>query len=158
MAQIAVLRSEEGWITATDVRELFEALRSPSPGNVSRNMGTLRTRDHLVRRSDGSGWALTPTGQQKVNDLIGHLDMAVVLPLVADVAGAQFGEALHSVIPPALAPIRWSLEVAEFLDENPFDLKVFCMTRFPKDASDTEYLDPIEHLIPVIPRCSLSRV
>ncbi|MCH7584397.1 MAG: hypothetical protein IH941_04465 [Acidobacteria bacterium] len=90
MAQIAVLRSEEGWITATDVRELFEALRIPSPGNVSRNMGTLRTRDHLVRRSDGSGWALTPTGQQKVNDLIGHLDMAVVLPLLADVAGAQF--------------------------------------------------------------------
>lgn len=40
--------------------------------------------------------------------------------------------------------------MAEFLDENPFDHERVLYDSIPKDASDTEYLDPIEHLIPVI--------
>ncbi len=150
MAHIAVLRSETGWATAADVRGLFEALRIPTPANVPRDMGRLKDRGYLVKRSDGSAWAVTPTGEQKVNELIGRLDLAALLPLLASVPGAKFGEAVHSVVPPELAPLRWAFEVSEFLEEYPFHVNVFCMTRFPKDESDTEYLDPIRHLIPVI--------
>ncbi|MFN2477244.1 MAG: hypothetical protein ABR526_12995 [Chthoniobacterales bacterium] len=40
--------------------------------------------------------------------------------------------------------------IARLTEEFPFEQNVFLMTRFPQDASDTGYLDPIRDIIPVL--------
>lgn len=145
---MAGLRSGDGWFTTGAVNELFDAFRIPRPANTSAILGRLRDEDRFTILTD-QGWSLTPLGQEQVIELVGELELARLLPQLAEVAGAEFGDALHTVISPTWAPIRWTAAVTSFLERYPFDTNVFCMTRFPKNEDDTEYLDPVEEVIDV---------
>ncbi|MGH2806723.1 MAG: hypothetical protein ACRDKT_05550 [Actinomycetota bacterium] len=57
---------------------------------------------------------------------------------------------LHTLIPPSLAPAAWLPAIQRMLGESPFERNVFCMTRFPESEADTEYLDPVQALIPAM--------
>lgn len=102
----------------------------------------------LFHRNLQPSWSLSPEGAQLVIELMGGIDARAVLAELSAADGTEFGHALHTVIPPTLAPIKWQRAIQQMLREYDFDTNVFCMTRFPRSTSDAEYLDPIENVIP----------
>jgi len=80
---------------------------------------------------------------------MGAVDVVAVLAELTATSGAELGRTLHTVIPPALAPVKWQAPIQRMLSDFDFDTNVFCMTRFPIDESDTEYLDPVADVIPI---------
>jgi hypothetical protein len=147
--QLAGARRGDGWFGPADVAGLLETLRVPAPVRIDNELGRLRAKDLLLRRKEKPAWSLTPKGQEEVKKLLAGVDTAAVLANLDPIAGTEFGHALHTVIPPSLAPVKWQEPIQRMLVEYDFDINVFCMTRFPRDAQDTEYLDPVADVIPV---------
>lgn len=145
LGQLAELRSGSGWFSITEVKQMFEALRVPAPANPSAALAKLKD-TKLVIKGQG-GWSLTPLGRTRVNELIGNLDPAVIEAEIAGALGAELGHALHTLIPPAFAPVKWAAPIKRMLESFPFEMNVFCMTRFPESADDTDYLDPVHGVI-----------
>jgi hypothetical protein len=141
------LRNQDGWFSAADVRSLLEALRLPAPANVDRDLGKLRQDGDLVRRESRPSWSVTPGGAERIRRLVADVDPASLATELAGVPGAELGHVLHTLIPPALAPAAWVPAIQRMLRDSPFERNVFCMTRFPKNEADTEYLDPVRPLI-----------
>jgi hypothetical protein len=88
-------------------------------------------------------------GQNTVAELVGDIDVGLIEASLHPSNGAVFAEGLHTVVPPSFAPVRWVADIERFLEDFPFDQNVFLMTRFPRDAQDESYLDPIRELIEV---------
>jgi hypothetical protein len=149
VGQLAGARHGDGWFAPADVAELFETLRVPPPVRIDNELGRLRAKELLVRRKGKPPWSLTPQGREQVKALLANVDTAAVLADLYRLAGTEFGHTLHTVIPPSLAPVKWQEPIQRMLVEYHFDTNVFCMTRFPRDAQDTEYLDPVADVMPV---------
>ena len=129
------------------MRRLSEALRLPPAGNVDQELARLRTQRLITRRASQPPWSLTPEGSERVRTLIGQLEPIAMAAELAAVPGAELGQVLHTVIPPALAPIRWAAAIERMLRDHPFERNVFCMTRFPEDRDDSRYLDPVRPVL-----------
>lgn len=149
IGDLAGARRGYGWFAPTDVAALFEALRIDRPANISEELSRLRKNRLVTARTTRPGWSLTPVGRERINELVGSVDVAAVMAELAGAPGAELGHVLHTLIPPTLAPVKWQPPIQRMLREYDFDTNVFCMTRFPEDASDTEYLDPVAEIIPV---------
>jgi hypothetical protein len=147
--QLAGARSGNGWFDSSGVVELFETLRVNPPKRLDNELGRLRTKELLYRRDSRPAWSLTPEGVERVKHVMGAVDPRAVLPQLSGADGTEFGDALHTVIPPAMAPIKWQAPIQQMLRSYDFETNVFCMTRFPRDAEDEEYLDPIAEVVPV---------
>jgi hypothetical protein len=78
---------------------------------------------------------------------VGKLDLAAIESEMLAAGSAELSQARHPVIPPELAPARWTAAMRRLLDEFPFERNVFCMTRFPKDEAELEYPDPVRDVI-----------
>lgn len=145
LGELAGYRNEDGWFAITDIRDMFEILRVPAP-DVQRAIRQLVDTKSVVRAASGKRWSLTPAGRQRARGLMGDVDSERLAPQLAAVAGADFGHARHTVIPPGLAPIRWQSGIRGFLDRFPFDTNVFCMTRFP-DRERERLPDPVGEVV-----------
>ena len=132
------------------ISELFEILRVPAPVNVKRDLQLLEQAHLTVKRKASEHWAPTPNGIEQVMDLMGAVDLDHLAPDLTALRGADFGDELHTTIAPEFSPIQWARPISEFLARHPFEKNVFLITRFPQDESDTEYLDPVRHLVPAL--------
>ena len=148
VGQLAGAQNGDGWFSPTDVASLFEALRVQPPKRTDNELGRLRDQELLYRRAASPVWSLTPEGAEVVKRLLGELDPQALLAQLAPSDGTEFGHALHTVIPPTMAPVKWQAAIQRMLRDYDFGANVFCMTRFPQDAADTEYLDPVAEVIP----------
>lgn len=148
LGELAGARNGDGWLAPKDIADLFEGFHLPPPGNVSQDLTRLRKSGLARTRATKPAWSITPEGHATVADLIGDVDAATVIAELAASPGAQLGNALHTVIPPVLAPIKWRAPIQQMLRDFDFNTNVFCMTRFPEDESDTEYLDPVTQMLP----------
>jgi hypothetical protein len=126
---------------------MFETLRLPRPGNVSQSLARLRDAGHVVRRTTGGSWSLTPLGRERTAALIGAVDPAAIEAELAAIGVAELDHAPHVLIPPELAPVRWATPIQVLLERFPFENNVFCMTRFPKGEREDEYPDPVREVI-----------
>lgn len=145
VGQIAGMRNQDGWFSSGDVSAVFEAFRIPAPPNLPATLGNLGKKHLLVRRTKQPNWSLTPKGRKTVIELLGDVDAAKLEPQMAELPGAEFGHAHQTVLPPGLAPPKWTSGINELLDRYPFETNVLCMTRFPRDRPD----DPIPRVIEV---------
>jgi hypothetical protein len=146
--QLAGAQRGDGWFDPRDIAAVFQALRVPPPARVDNELSNLRKRQLLMHRGVAPSWSLTPEGRESVKDLMGNVDTGALLEQLTAADGAEFGHALHTVIPPTLAPVKWQAPIQQMLREHDFDTNVFCMTRFPRDADDRDYLDPVADVIP----------
>lgn len=150
LSHLVGLRTADGWFETSDVAGLIYDLRLPPVSNVSAVMGRLRDRDLLVRQVRQRRWSLTPRGRADVVSLLSGLDESrFIAQLEAETSaapGAMLGGVTHPVIPPELAPPRWSAGIARLLSDFPFERNVFCMTRFPGDEG---LPDPITQVIDI---------
>jgi hypothetical protein len=129
---------------------LFEAFRLDAPGNVNQDLAQLRRAGLVTARTAQPRWSLTPEGREKVKELVGAVDVAAVMAELVLSPGAELGHALHTLIPPVLAPVKWQESIQRMLSDFDFDTNVFCMTRFPESDQDTGYLDPVTQVIPAV--------
>jgi hypothetical protein len=148
LAQLAGQRNGDGWFTTADVRAAFMEWRLPAPSNISRELGGLRGQGRVIARSQSAtrsaGWSLTPLGQTRVQEAIGNIDQTRLEPQLAHVPGTQFGEARMTVLPPGLAPHKWTDGINRLLARSPFETNVLCMTRFPRPELPD---DPMQSVI-----------
>jgi hypothetical protein len=148
VGQLAGLRNGTGWFKAPEVAQLFEDFRVPHERrNTTRDLGNLRRRGWTIKRERDKAWALTPEGRERVQELVGEVALAELQPELVYAPGVEFGHALHTLLPPSLAPVKWAAPIKRLLERFPFEQNVFCMTRFPDDDEDTAYLDPVEDVI-----------
>jgi hypothetical protein len=140
-------RSLDGWFTVGEVRDMFETLRLPNPGNVSQATGLLRDAGFMVRRRDGAGWSLTPAGQDELGALLEDFEVETLEAEIATIGGAELQQTQQPLIPPQLAPVRWAVPIRRLLNEFAFERNVFCMTRFPKDERENQMPDPVKKVI-----------
>jgi hypothetical protein len=148
LGQLAGYRAANGWFTTPEIARLFEDLRIPQPGNISEALRQLSRTGLVVRRRSKDAWSLTPAGRERVTQLVGELDPARLEAQLVHVPSAEFGHALHTLIPPTFAPVKWAGSINALLRRFPFDTNVFCMTRFPRERED-QLPDPVRHVIKI---------
>jgi hypothetical protein len=147
LGQLVGVRAGDGWFKPGDVVTMAETSRLPALGGVSQALGRLRNSGHVVARTSGGSWSLTPEGHERTRALIGEVDVASVEAEIALVGSAELDNAQHGLIPPELAPVRWRSGIARLLDTFAFDNNVFCMTRFPKATAESDLPDPVVAVI-----------
>lgn len=150
VCSVAAARSEEGAFTAAEAQWIFDKVWVPRPGNIHDRLDVLE-QQHLVRRAPRKRyWGITPRGTEVVQVLLQRVDAAAIEVELCGTFGSQFGHARHTLVPPSFAPVKWLKPIGRLTEEFPFERNVFLMTRFPRDRSDTQYLDPVRDIIPVI--------
>jgi hypothetical protein len=147
VSDLAGRRTGDGWFTPADVREMFELLRIDPPKNLNDALSRLRSSELVSKRGRTPPWSLSPKGRGSVAELVGHIDSAQLSAELAQMPRAELGHVQQTLLPPALAPSKWSAPIQRMLDEFDFDTNVFCMTRFPTSKEDVEYLDPVRDII-----------
>lgn len=105
----------------------------PTLSNLSKNV-----KGFTVKRVKPPPWSLTPKGRKRVLELLGGIDPAKLEVQLATLPGAELGEVRHTVLPPSLAPLRWTGGINELLSRFPFETNVLCMTRFPREGRDDD--------------------
>jgi hypothetical protein len=148
LGQYSGTHTGDGWFTPSSVTAAFEAFRLPAPVNVSQALAQLRNRGLVIRRAGGGDWSLTPLGREHILDLMGNVGAAEQAAAAAAPVGAEFGHAVHTLIPPFFAPLKWGPAIRRFLEDFDFDRNVFCMTRFPDATADAG--DPISRVIAAV--------
>jgi hypothetical protein len=155
--QLVGRRNGDGWFAALQAAQLLEDLRIPyDRRSASRDLRRLEASEFVLSRAAAPQWSLTPLGADHVNDVIGDIDLDQLTPAVVLSQGAELGHVLHRPLDPALAPARWRDAIGRLLTTSPFEQNVFLMTRFPRDAADTSFLDPVAEVIDEI-RAVLAR-
>jgi hypothetical protein len=147
LGELAGLRNTDRWFSTADVEQMFEAFRIPIPSNTSANLGRLVTKELVVRRMKPPPWSLTPKGRKTVLGLLGQIDPAKLETQLAELPGAELADTRQTVLPPGLAPPKWSKGIDELLDRYPFETNVLCMTRFLREDRDG---DPIGAVIDTV--------
>jgi hypothetical protein len=156
VAELVGGHAGSGWFAPAEIGQMFEMLRVEPPRNISDVLAHLRAQRFVTRRTAKPPWSLTPGGREHVSKLIGDIDPDAFAVELAEIPGAKLGHAVQKLLPPALAPTKWAGGIQQMLEEFEFDRNVFCMTRFPEDPRDTEYLDPIREIVPAA-RAALAR-
>jgi hypothetical protein len=149
LSKVAGVHLGDGWFGPSNVEALFEAVRVPAPGNTSQELSRLRAAGHVRKRNARPSWTLTPEGDARCMELAGEIDMRALdasISVEAGGAATVFGDAVHAVVPPVLAPAKWARPIAQMLEEHEFDNNVFCMTRFPRSGRT----DPVAAVIPAV--------
>ena len=146
MANVVGMRNGDGWSSVEEIRQLFEALRLPPPSSLTRSLGQLRNDKSILTRPAEKNWALTPEGRERASHLIGDFDYDQIHAELIGTPGAEFSDERHSVIPPSFAPARWQQGITRLLDRYPFEMNVFCMTRFPEEGTS----DPVGQTIELL--------
>jgi hypothetical protein len=131
-----------------DLRDLFEAFHLEPPGNLNQDLARLKKAGWMTSRSAKPSWSLTPEGEERVKELVGEVDLALITAQLAASPGAELGNVRHTLIPPMLAPLKWREPIQRMVRDYDFETNVFCMTRFPENESDDAYLDPVSEIIP----------
>jgi hypothetical protein len=72
---------------------------------------------------------------------LSDLDLASLEAESAASGGARLGQAIHTVVPPSLAPPTLIEPLRAFLEKHPFETNVFGMTRFPSATAGSP--DPV---------------
>jgi hypothetical protein len=147
LAYLATERSEERATSPAEIAKTFDLLRLPRPGNVSQALAGLGKKELVVRHPSSKLWSITPEGRESVSALIGEVDLAAIEGEMLIAGSAELSQAQHPLIPPELAPVRWSGAIQRLLGEFPFETNVFCMTRFPRDEREAAYPDPVKRVI-----------
>ena len=147
-AAIVGMRNGNGLFRPPDILSFFDALRVPRPANVHRDLQLLEG-EHYMRRIDRS-WSVTPVGRNVVQEHLQSFNQAELEAYLLGTPGSVLANEKHLVIPPELAPPKWLPAIERLTQMFPFETNVFLMTRFPEDARDKTYLDPIREAIPVI--------
>lgn len=151
LSEVAGRQSLDGYFQPAEVAQLFSAFHVPGPGNPSDALSNLAASEYVMRRTSPRGWAVTPRGRRRIAQLIGAIDSAAVEAQLTTQSGAEFGNARHTLLPPALAPAKWRVGIDRMLGQSEFDRNVFCMTRFPSKEDDPKhYLDPISTVVGAI--------
>ena len=146
LGELAGSRAGDGWFTPASINHAFEAFRVPRPSNTNQSLEQLRRRQLVIRRASGGAWSLTPLGRERVIELMGSLNPDAE-PATSHAGGAEFAHAVHTLIPPFFAPLKWAPGIKRFLENFTFDRNVFCMTRFPLAEHE---LDPLGDVIGVL--------
>lgn len=146
LAEVVGLRNGDGWFSAADISALALALRIPSAANPTRTLEQLKPHGWLLRRSGPKPWALTALGRQQAAELMSHQQYEQIEAELVGTPGVEFAAARHTVLAPSFAPARWQPGISRLLDKYPFELNVFCMTRFPSRDTD-ESASVIESVI-----------
>lgn len=142
LGRLAQGRSGSGVFAPSDVNELCDDIGLPPPSNTSYYLGRLRDDGYMTRTK--AGWKLTPDGRSKGLELVNDMELAVLMTEAdTHAAPVYLGSTPHPVIPPWLAPPELIRPLKHFLDEFPFELNVFGMTRFPDADEDSEGNDPL---------------
>ncbi len=150
LGHIAGIRNGDAWFTPAEVAATFEDYRLPVPSNINATLGRLRERERVIHHSAKPSWSLTPEGREEVRKLLEGADVAAIDVEVSGYPGADFAHVRHTVLPPELAPPRWSKGIASLLERFPFESNVFCMTRFPKSRNESIISDPVQGAIEII--------
>lgn len=138
---LAALHTEDGAFTTADVAQLYVEMRLPAPKNLSASLSRLVTQQRLVRpRKDV--WALTPDGEHYLSSEVAHVPPASLAAEIGRVAGSEFGQKGHPLIPPFLAPAGTEQGLERLLSTSPFDSNVMLITRYPASPDD-----PFAHLV-----------
>jgi hypothetical protein len=93
---------------------------------------------------------VTPFGHETVRELLAGLTLAEIERQLRSIPGSEFGHTYHPLVVPAFAPAKWVPAINRLLEKFPFEQNVFLMTRFPNNAHDTRYLDPVRNILPVL--------
>lgn len=130
LAQLAESRSEDRLVTAADVTLLFHEFGLPAPARTSNDFAALATSKKLARTPQRGKHRVTPVGREAVEALMSDIDLAALVAETASYGGTELGHALHTLVPPTLAPPELVEPLRKFLAKHPFDTNVFGMTRF----------------------------
>ncbi len=125
---------------------MYETLRLPAP-SVAATLSNLAKKDLVVKRTKPPPWSLTPTGHKTVLELLSEIDPAKLEGQLLDLPGAELADTHQTVLPPGLAPPKWSGGIKELLDRYPFETNVLCMTRFARENRPD---DPIGGVIETV--------
>ena len=147
LAEITQLREARRTTTAVAVSELFHELGLPAPSKVSNDFGALCKSGLLAKGKERGQYRVTPLGRTAVERHVSQLDVAALEAEVAAAGGSELGRALHSLVPPSLAPPALIQPLRNFLAAHPFDNNVFGMTRFPDAKAGTK--DPVGQALEV---------
>jgi hypothetical protein len=126
---------------------MFELLRIDPPKNLSDALSRLRSNELVTKRRRTPSWSLSPKGHGSVTKLIGDIDPTQLAAGLTEMPRSELGHVEQTLLPPTLAPSKWSEPIRRMLGEFDFDTNVFCMTRFPVNDEDAEYLDPVRDII-----------
>lgn len=131
------------------MRDIFDELGLPAPNRLDNTFTSLRHKGLLTRLRSGRGavWTLSPQGRADSTAAISDLDLVALAAESARLGGSRLGETVHPVIPPEFAPPELIAPLRGFLEESPFDLNVFGMTRFPDEQEEQE--DPVSPALEV---------
>lgn len=145
IARLAESRAANGGeFTPRVMDSLYLALGIPAPSTVHNAMRGLSTRDWARRGSGNGQWRLTPVGRAKSEEVMSEFDLAALEAEALSEHGSTLGRAVHSVVPPVLAPPALLPGLRRFLEEYPFETNVFAMTRFPEEEVPDPVADAIE--------------
>ncbi|HEX8179682.1 MAG TPA: hypothetical protein VF525_09100 [Pyrinomonadaceae bacterium] len=144
LSQLAVARSNKpGNFAARDITNLFVDLSLPAPGNLYDVLKILKRKEYITTGNSKGNWKLTPLGRQRCRSLLSEMDLVALAAEAASSPGPVLGSAIHSVIPPTLAPPSLLSGLRRFLDLHPFETNVFGMTRFPDEGDEVRGPDPV---------------
>jgi hypothetical protein len=129
------------------VTDLFHELGLPVPPKVSNDFGALCKVGLLAKGKARGQYRVTPLGRDSAEKYVSDLDVAALEAEAAAYGGSELGQALHTLVPPTLAPPVLIHPLREFLATYPFDTNVFGMTRFPDAKAGTN--DPVGRALQV---------
>lgn len=141
LAQLAAAHRGSPNFAPRDLEAMFAAVGLPPPSKASNAIASLCRRGWATSGIGKGYWQLTPLGKAKVSTLLSDMDIAALAAEAASEHGPLLGGAVHTVIPPTLAPPSLLGALRSFLQEHPFDTNVFGTTRFPADELREE--DPV---------------
>jgi len=132
---LAALHTDDATFTTADVARLYVELRLPAPANFSASLSRLLAQHRLVRpRKDV--WALTPDGEHYLSSEVAHVPATSLAAELGRVAGSEFGQQGHPLIPPFLAPVGTEKGLERLLAASAFDSNVMLITRYPSSPDD----------------------
>jgi hypothetical protein len=141
LALIAAEQSTDGSFSPRQLEEAFLQAGIPTRSKASNQIASLR-RLAYVRPAGRLGlWKLTPLGRARTAELLSAMDVAALKAEAVAHRGSVLGGAVHSVVPPFLAPPAIIGPLRDFLAAHPFETNVFGMTRFPNGHPDAN--DPV---------------
>jgi hypothetical protein len=140
LLEIASDRAAERRATPASVDELFEALALPRPDRIGNRLAALERRGFASRaRGRGAVWRVTPAGRQELRTMFNDIELAALAAETDEPNAPLFAHSRHSLLSATFAPPDLLGPIGEFIQNHPFDLNVFAMTRFPTE----EVSDPV---------------
>lgn len=144
LARLIEGRGDTGVFAPSQIDALFDEIGLPRPPRVSNVLGRLERGARATRMRNARGaWKLTPSGRAHSVSIAPDMDLVALTAEMSRPLTTVLGATAHPVIPPSLAPPALVGPLSGFLEEYPFELNVFGMTRFPRAASEAGGEDPI---------------